>query len=185
MKWVVALSILLVLIPLAFATTFLPQTLDDLDKKADYVVIGTVVEQESVAEDTSIITATTIDIDEVLKGKGYPSQVIVKEKGGVVGDIMMVVPGSPEFEDGEKVAIFVDQEKRSWSRVEGHTVGMAQGKFSIVGEEGQEMLINDLHGANLLTEPKQEPISLPAFRERYNNRHGFFTRFIRWVMGLW
>ncbi len=183
MKWVVALSILLVLIPLSFATTFLPQSLDDLDEKADYVVIGTVVEQESTAEETVIMTATTIDVDEVLKGNGYPSQVVVKEKGGVVGDIMMVVPGSPQFAEGEKVAVFVDQEKRSWSQVEGHTVGMAQGKFSIVGEEGQEVLRSELHGAHLLTQPKQESISLAAFRARYKT--SFFALFLQWWRGFW
>lgn len=180
-RGVISSFILLFVLPLSIATTFLPQTLDDLDKKADYVVLGTVVDQESTTEGASIITATTIDVDEVLKGKGYPAHVVVKEKGGIVGDIIMVVPGSPQFEEGEKVAVFVDQEKRSWSQVEGQVVGMSQGKFSIVGEEGQEVLMNNLHGAHLLTEEKQDPIALAVFRARYS----FFARFISWMRGLW
>lgn len=200
-RGVIYTIILFLLISLATATTFIPQDLDDLDNLADYVLIGTVLDQKSSTENNgrSISTQTSIDVEEWLKGSSSVKTVVVKELGGIVGDVVMVVPGSPQFEVGEHVALFLDETDgpyqsglRRWVRntpMYGHVVGMAQGKFSIQkNENGDDILINDLSGAHLLTEPKKNDLlTLGAFRSKYkqDNKQGIFARFITWLEGLW
>ncbi len=181
MKLTMALSLVLCC-SIAFATTFLPQSLDDLDRKADYIVIGKVVGQEGILENKTIMTQTTIDVEEWLKGFSLADTLVVNELGGLAGDVMMVVPGSPKFEDGERVALFVtgDKPTRWWNPVAGHTVGMAQGKFSIkTDEDDEEVLISDLGGAHMLVEGNSKPILLKEFRARF--RQGIFYSIMSWL----
>lgn len=197
LPWIFLLLVLLFCAMFTFATTFLPQTLDDLDQKADYVILGTVQQQQSNPEGKAIVTATTVEVDEILKGPRYPQTLVIKEKGGQTGDVVMIVPGSPTFEEGEKVALFFAEEKPSPLSGEvsgnrqaaqqlspqmlvGHTVGMAQGKFSIVNKDGTETLINDLEGGHLLADSNTQTITLAAFRERYHPP--FWSSVVFWFL---
>lgn len=182
---IINIVLLLLSCQLVSATTFLQQTLNELDRKADYIVIGTVIGQQSSKQETKIVTDTTIAVDDVLKGENEDlTKMVVKESGGIVGDIMMVVPGSPRFEKGEQVALFVDEDKVTKGTVEGHTVGMAQGKFSIQNEKEEQVLINELGGANLLTEKVQEKITLKEFKARYK-KNIIITLFEKIKQFLW
>lgn len=171
------------------ATTFIHQSLDELDQQADYVIMGTVLEHRAFKEKASIVTETTIAVDETLRGPSQPLIITVKELGGMVDDVLMVVPGSPQFDDGERIALFFKEDRKSrmqsaltkWGGLQGHTVGMGQGKFRILrNADGVDILRSDLHGAHLLVELPIESITLDAFRARYS----WWARFTAWLRGF-
>ncbi len=188
---IIIIICILLVYPLVAATTFVSESLEELDKKADYVVIGNVESQTSIPEKNGRIigTETTIIVEEWLKGYSAADKIIVKEMGGIFGDVMMVVPGTPQFKVGERVALFVAEEKEYPNKqqsamgmaIRGHTVGMAQGKFSIVKDKaGNDILINELHGANLLVGGRvEEPVQLTTFRAHYQK--SFFTLILLWL----
>ncbi len=179
--WIVVLF--LIYLSAASATTFLPQTLDDLDRQADYIIVGTVTNQNGLQENKTISTQTAIAVEEWVRGSSIGDTVVVKELGGIIGDVMMVVPGSPHFEQRERVVLFMKEDSPArWRHriAYGHTVGMAQGKFSLeTDEQGKEMLINDLGGAHLLIGEKQKPISLAAFRAQF--KQSFLAQLLSWL----
>src|SRR5690349_12474755 len=47
-------------------------------------------------------------IDEVLKGKGLPSEVVLKQLGGEAGDLGTMIYGMPHFETGKRVLLYLD-----------------------------------------------------------------------------
>ncbi len=186
-EYLLSVVIIILLCTLVGATTFLPQSFDELDKKATHILIGTVVVQKSIQESKVISTETTLHVEEWLKGTSSIQTVIVKEPGGSVGDVLMVVPGSAQFVPGEHVVIFFEANKKTNNNAAltavlyGHTVGMAQGKFSIQKDKsGTEVLINDLGGAHLLKQVNHEQITLTALRAKY--KPSLFRRIIQWMM---
>jgi hypothetical protein len=75
-----------------------------------------------------VYTYVTLDVDRALKGTA-PSSIVLEELGGNANGMHVTVPGSPEFEVGEHVIVFLEAKEGSEYY---RTVAMAQGKFSIV-----------------------------------------------------
>jgi len=99
----------------------------DLARKADTIVLGTVLHQESAwdAQRTAIYTDVTLRVERVLIGA--PGETVtLRVAGGKVGGMGMRTSNDAVFQDGERVIVFLDT-----SAFPGSVVGMQQGKFTV------------------------------------------------------
>jgi len=90
------------------ALTVLPLSEVELTKRATLIATG-VVEDVYSAHDpdrTTILTYIKVRITETLKGKIEGPYATLRQMGGVVGDEMVMVPGSPAYEPGEELLVF-------------------------------------------------------------------------------
>jgi hypothetical protein len=128
MKRVILLFIAILTITLSsFATTVERLTLDDMVRKAHTIVHGKVRSSSAhwSADHRVIVTTTTIDIEETIKG-GVAKTIELTTLGGKVGNLTLVVPGMPAFQSGEDAFLFVEN-VGTFKTV----VGLSQGKFSV------------------------------------------------------
>ncbi len=79
----------------------------------------------------SIYTYVHVDVDDVLKGAMSSQRVIVKQLGGVVGDVGLAVSDQPAFVIGEDVLLFLEIRPRDGTL---YTSALWQGKWNIQSE---------------------------------------------------
>jgi hypothetical protein len=99
----------------------------DLVRKADTIVLGTVIRQESAwdVDHTAIYTDVTLVVERVLVGT--PAVVVtLRVAGGVVGNMGMRTSNDAVFREGEQVIVFLDTTASPYS-----VVGLQQGKFTV------------------------------------------------------
>ena len=112
------------------------KSIEELTSEADSILIGKVEKIESRwnEERTLIYTYVTISVKQytkTLSGVGEVQEIIVKVRGGEVGDIGLRVSDTPQFREGEEVFLFLRMEKLPLFSV----AGLFQGKYTI--EEGR------------------------------------------------
>ena len=102
-------------------------SMEDLARKADTIVLGTVTKQESAWDDhhTAIYTIVTLEVERVLVGREV-QVVTLQVAGGSVGSMGMRTSNDAVFWDGERAIVFLDT-----SAVPSTVVGMQQGKFTV------------------------------------------------------
>lgn len=125
-------------------------TNQQLTEESDLVVIGHATNFATRWIDRSLVTVVTVQISESLKGD-LTDTVEVLLPGGVDANrripIAMTYPGAPQMQRDEQVFLFLTYD----ADVSGHIVsGFAQGKFSIVTQQGREMVSRDLRGSQLV-----------------------------------
>ena len=101
--------------------------MEDLARKADTIVLGTVTKQKSAWDThyTAIYTTVTLEVERVLAGT-TAEVVILQVAGGSVGEVGMRTSTDAVFRDRERVIVFLDT-----STVPSTVVGMQQGKFTV------------------------------------------------------
>lgn len=140
----------LVLAQAALATTVQKFTLPELTKRADAIVLGRVVSATSSwdAAKKEIYTYFTLTVSQPVKGARMGESITIRQLGGTVGNIASIVPGMPSFKKGEEVVLFLTQKDAAgypW------VMGLQQGKYSVVDQDGVKMVRNDLAGTEFLT----------------------------------
>lgn len=127
MKWLGALALVFVA-HTAGATSLLYRDVPGLTRDADLIVRGKVVRQESrwTGDKRRIITDVELEVSETLKGNAR-SRVLIRQPGGVVGDIGQKVAAVATFSRGEDVVVFLERRGDDSFVVS----GMAQGKYRI------------------------------------------------------
>jgi hypothetical protein len=111
----------------AFATTIKKMDLQELVKVSDAIAQGTVESIETRWEDKSIYTYTSIRVDESIKG-GPRRAYLLRHPGGTIGALSLDAPGTPKFNKGDQVIVFLRDRKDGTFDV----VGLGQGKYDIV-----------------------------------------------------
>ncbi|MEZ4473757.1 MAG: hypothetical protein R3F60_23795 [bacterium] len=113
----------------ASATIVQSLSLDDMSRKADVIVHGTVVEQATAWNDTRsrIYTVTTVEVKERLKGKGE-TRIRIRQLGGTVDGITQSIVGNARLSVGEEVVVFLTQDAEKGLH---YVIGMAQGKYTV------------------------------------------------------
>jgi hypothetical protein len=96
-----------------------------MTQRASHVFHGVVVARKAAWEGGQIYTSTHVDVLEMVKGQPE-RQIVVKQLGGVVGNLGMKVAGQASFEVGEEVVLFV---KPGINALE--VIGMAQGRYQV------------------------------------------------------
>lgn len=129
----------------AHATTLLYKNLDDLSAEAENIVVGTVAKTESTyGTDKSIYTFVTITDMDSIKGQTKESELVLRFKGGQVGEDIHEIVGSPYFKTNEKVVLFVRGNGRSLVPL----VGWTQGAFRVVADQAGSIITD--HDGNAL-----------------------------------
>jgi PKD repeat protein len=106
------------------ATTIVLPTDEQLIAKSSVIVEGTVVSSNVVDRNGAIRTETTIEVSRHIKGE-TPATIVVDELGGILGDRITKVFGTPEFTEGERVLLFLEAAPRGNYR----TIDLFVGKF--------------------------------------------------------
>src|SRR5262245_48115235 len=122
----------------ALATTVIMPTDDHMIVTARAIVRGKVVSVETgLDKQNRIFTYVTLKVREVLKGQINERRIVIKEPGGEVGDRGTLVFGTPRFEVGERVLLYLD----TWQDGSLRVHEMLLGKFSIVQDPGSDDLV--------------------------------------------
>lgn len=169
----------------AQATTIVLPTDAQLIAKTPVIVEGTVHSTRAVDRAGAIWTETSIDVTRTLRGD-VSGSITVAEIGGEVGDRVTKVFGSPEFNVGEHVLLFLAPE-----RGELRTVDLFVGKFTRgTTEDGRELwLRSDSDQPVRLVDGSFRPLKLPNMqrdaagfetfvRDRVRGAAGNFDYFI-------
>jgi len=131
---VVAVSCLAVLLPGHAAHAQGPRLQDpDLAQVAAAIVTGT-VRHITAGRDPQVgylYTYVTVDVDEVIKGRLDRNTIVVKQLGGRVGDLEMVVYDQARFTPGEEVLLFLSRRPRDGTL---QTTALWQGKWTLERE---------------------------------------------------
>ena len=154
-------SLLLVLTGLFFsfsnthAVLMRPLAIDELARKADLIVQGTVLDKTCLRDDAGrIYTKVNIRVAEVWKGapptNTSPPGLTIVQGGGTVGDVREEVSGDVQYDAGEEFVAFLVFNPRG----EPVTIGLAQGKFHVWRDSrtGEKFAHNPFHG-------KPEPVA--------------------------
>jgi hypothetical protein len=88
------------------ATTIVLPTDEQLIAKAALIVQGTVASSLPVDHDGTIWTDTSVVVSRTLKGKAAET-ITIHEPGGIIGERITKVFGTPEFSGGENVLLFL------------------------------------------------------------------------------
>lgn len=136
----------------ARATVIVPHSLASLTQDAARVVRARVGAQWSDwgGDRRQIFTWTELEVLETWVGDASDDALVVRTLGGAVGDIGMRVSGSPEFQAGAEVVVFLRVSEREPGAFE--VVGMSQGKFDVHGDRA----VPDLRGL-ALADPRGRP----------------------------
>ncbi len=86
-----------------------------LSRGADVILTGKVTEQQSqwTQNKSRIITKTTIQVDEYLKGNGTGQSVVINHPGGEVDGVGELYSHMPQFQDNEEVLLFLKKDNKS------------------------------------------------------------------------
>jgi hypothetical protein len=102
-------------------------SIEELAGKADMIVLGTVIQQESAWDAQHTVISTTVTLAVVRTLAGPSAEVVTLQvTGGIVGTMGMRTSTDAEFRDGERVIVFLNT-----STVPSTVVGMQQGKFTV------------------------------------------------------
>ncbi|MCG7850285.1 MAG: PKD domain-containing protein, partial [ANME-2 cluster archaeon] len=104
-KLVILTGLLLIVVPNVSATV-IDNSMESLAVKADSIVFGEVIQQESYWKDEKIYTKAEISVEICIKGD-INDRITVEVPGGTVGDISAIVSNAPTFEVGQKSILFL------------------------------------------------------------------------------
>jgi hypothetical protein len=112
----------------ARATTMVSMSTEQLTEAASDIVQAHVVSQQSMwnATHTQIVTMTTLEVSQTLKGNAS-STIQVRQLGGTVGNMTVRVPGDVAFRPQTEYVLFLEPADASSF----HVVGLTQGAYPI------------------------------------------------------
>lgn len=126
-----------------------------LSKGADVILTGKVTKQQSVwtRNKSRIMTKTTIQVNEYLKGNGNSGSIVVNHPGGEVDGVGELYSHMPEFKNDEEVLLFLKKEKNS---PDYKVFSGEDGKISIVkNEKGEKVTPSNLSLSTLKIQIKR------------------------------
>jgi hypothetical protein len=170
------LGMLLALVALpAVATVVASVTIEELIARTPVIVHGTVNRSEANwdAEHRSIWTWTEIVVREPLKGRPTAT-VLVKQPGGVVGQLGQSVSGAARFEGGEEVVLFLEpaiDEPGAFV-----LMGLSFGKVTLDSGPGAKVAKRNLKGLSLARPGRQGVIGPVSELEVLGTADAFLAR---------
>jgi hypothetical protein len=127
-----------------WASSALRLTFDQLIRNADRVVEATVVGRSSAwaSDNRRIYTTFTFETRNDIAGSGEKRFVIV-QPGGQVGRFGQIAHGYPNFKEGDRVILFLEEVPRAY-----RVVGLCQGVFGYFADGENDVIhqkLEDLH----------------------------------------
>lgn len=102
--------------------------IEEMTDLAHDVVSGTVTQIAAKMEEGKIVSTITVDITHNYVGNKQ-NQIEFDILGGTYQDVTMTVPGAPQFEIGQDILVFVDDQ---------HLIGFGQGVYNIKDDDTAE-----------------------------------------------
>lgn len=132
----------------AWATTVLRFTTDELTDRADVVVHGQCVAARTRDTRDGVVTDYDVRVSESLKG-GAGAAFSFTTYGGVTETRGTFIPGAPTITQDEELVLFLDAPNKAGCRM---FIGMAQGKFTVKEDEasGRKVASRNLEGLSFL-----------------------------------
>lgn len=163
------LALLLILVPLgAFATSMRPQNVVDLVELSERIIVGDVVDLRDGFDAQGVpYTEVTLRVTDSIRGDNGGTYTfrqfgLLEPRALPDGRTNLSVSpdGWPRFRQNEQVMVFLYQP----ASVTGlqTTVGLLQGKFSVVGDE----LVNGVNNVNVFHEVNIDPSRLSTQEEQ-------------------
>jgi hypothetical protein len=148
------LTALLLVPSLALGTVVLSLSFEELTARAPLIVHATAHASSTDwdQEHAKIWTWTELVVKDTLKGDRLAS-VLVKQPGGIVGEVGQHVSGAATFAPGEEVVLFLEpapDERGAWV-----PVSMSASKVSLEDRFGVRVARRDLSGLAFATPGKQ------------------------------
>lgn len=134
----------------AGSSSVIRMTDKDLAERADVIFHGKCTSKASVDDPSGLIfTDYTFDVTERLKGDGdAPTTFTFRAIGGFANGRGLAISGAPSYGVGEEVVTFLDKANaRTGARI---TIGLAQGKFSVVADGDKKFVERDLDGLKVV-----------------------------------
>ncbi|HYS52873.1 MAG TPA: hypothetical protein VER58_03785 [Thermoanaerobaculia bacterium] len=124
------------------ATTYVVPSDRVLVRQASAIVVGSALSSRTELNDNGgIETVTTISLEETLKGTLDSDTFDLYEPGGLHEDRMMVIPGVPRFQDGERYILFLMKNAGKW-----RVLDLGLGKFRFTTDRlGHDVAVRDFH----------------------------------------
>lgn len=146
------------------AATVEPMTLDEMARRAEMIFVGRVIGSRADwnVKRTRIYTYVTFEVERFLKGGASEREMTIRLWGGRLGGFTSLVPGTPQFMDGEEVLLFC-----AGSRARMPTLlGLSLGKFTIKrNSSGEKILKRDISGLVLADyRTDSRPVGAPPVR---------------------
>jgi Ig-like domain CHU_C associated/Dockerin type I domain len=135
---------------------------------ANAIVTGTVLGSRTINGDAGIETVTTLQIDEVIKGAIVERFMEIAEPGGSYGDLQRVIPGVPQFDNGERALLML----RSGPANRWRVAELALGHFSFR---------RDVAGQNLAVHAGGDIVGWDSLLNVYQERRRSADRFLAYV----
>ena len=131
-------------LPLSAATYIVPSDAEMIQKSDDIVIATGVSARAERTAEGGIVTRYTLRVEESLKGDhAAGTHLVITELGGEVGDEAYMVPGTPEYQPGERYLVFTTA-NRDFEPV---TFGMALGQFRFLEQNARELAVRtEIHG---------------------------------------
>ncbi len=100
-------------------------SLENLTKRADIIIIGIVkkIESQWNKDKTRIWSFVKIDLEEIIKGNYVQKEITIRVLGGEVEDIGMEVSNSPKFKVNEHFLCFLQKDSDNTFAVTGWEAG--------------------------------------------------------------
>jgi hypothetical protein len=159
----------------ALATVVLSLSMEEMTARAPLVVHAVVNASEPAWDDAhgKIWTWTELVVKDTLKGRAVPT-VLVKQPGGVVGDIGMQVDGVATFTPGEEVVLFLEpapDEAGAWV-----PVAMSASKVTFEARPGAKLAKRDLSGLAFAKHGQKGVVTPVDDREVLGTADAFLAR---------
>ena len=139
------------------ATTIVMPADEQLIAKSPVIVRGTVLSSNAVEEGGAIYTDTVLEVDGVIKGDA-PATVSIREIGGIAGDRITRVFGTPEYVAGDHVLVFLRKNGAHY-----RTVDLFAGQFAEVRtRDGGRLWQRDTEVPHVeIVDGDLQPVQLP------------------------
>lgn len=139
-----ALALLLLTAAPALSTTVLRFSLDELAERADLIVHGTCADVRGRETPDGVVTDVTLQVTRALKGSAPGETLKFTTYGGATESRGTFIAGSPQFEKGEELVLFLDRPNRVGYRM---AIGMSQGKYTVHEDaSGRKVATRNLAG---------------------------------------
>ena len=171
MKRFVSLGVVALMLALAIpagASTFIGLSKAELVAQSDAVVQGEVMKVESFWTPSGrlIVTQAMVRVTETIAGEA-PTVVMLRTYGGTVDGYTIEAHGFPTFKQGDRLLVFLQNQKDGSAEVTGYR----QGQYQVVRDKaGVEFAVPTVEkGVRLLTlqgqeAPRPQPVRLDTFK---------------------
>jgi dual-action HEIGH metallo-peptidase len=159
----------------ALATVAILTSDAELTQSSRVILEGEILSAASHWEGAVIYTYIEVSVGRVLKGRLKGSTVVVKQLGGTVGEIAVMLYGSPTFRKGERVLLFLD----TWPDGALRVAHLFMGKYDVVRDTrtGRSRAVRKVdEGVELLAKRTPGEITHSADLATFRGRIGRLVR---------